>query len=136
MDEPGIVESITGDKAEVRFEKSEACQRCRACRIAGDGSMKAEVANPIGAKEGDRVRCAIEGSAVAKAAFLVYGVSLIALFFGLFVGLKIMELGQGGAVAIGILSMGISFIFVRRYGARKGDYYTARIVEIINQKGG
>ena len=136
MDEIGTVERTSGNKAEVRFEKSEACQSCKACRVASDGSMKVEVINPIGAKEGDRVKCKIEGSAVVKAAFLVYGVSLIALFFGLFIGLKVMKLTQGGALVVALTFMALSFIFIRCYGARKGDYYTSTIVDIITIGGG
>ena len=72
--EQGIVEGVSGQKAIVRIEKSSACASCQSrdsCGEASGRNMVIEVANDLGAGEGDRIEISIPGGSFLILSLLV-----------------------------------------------------------------
>ena len=123
--EEGVVEKSSPSKAIVRVERNEACANCQtrgACEMLSKKSMRVEVINDLGAKEGDRVEISVPTGSFLKLSMLVYLLPVVALIIGAYVGTLWAEAkGAEGAllpVIFGALAMGISFLILRRFDRR------------------
>jgi sigma-E factor negative regulatory protein RseC len=75
--------------ARVRLLAGDHCEGCPAksmCRPEAGDRRIMEVADPVGVVVGDRVRVSVPGGAVLKASFLVYGLPLLLLLLGVWLG--------------------------------------------------
>ena len=79
----GVVTATNDELAQVSFERSEACAKCRACSMGKKEQVTITVVNNCGAKIGDMVDVELHGEKVAKASALVYIFPLGALLLGL-----------------------------------------------------
>ena len=95
LEEEGVVLAVdpAGDSvaatARVRLLAGEHCEGCPAsslCRPETGDRRIMEVADPVGVSVGDRVRVAVPGDAVMRASFLVYGLPLLLLLLGVWLG--------------------------------------------------
>ena len=85
--EYGEVVNITGDTAHVRFVRSSACGRCKACgMLSGENQIIVQVDNVLGAAVGDRVAVSIRMQKALRASALAYVFPLLMLIAGVFVG--------------------------------------------------
>ena len=85
--EDGEVVNITGDTAHVRFVRSSACGRCKACgMLSGENQIIVQVDNVLGAAVGDRVAVSIRMQKALRASALAYVFPLLMLIAGVFVG--------------------------------------------------
>ena len=76
IQEEGIVKEVRGDRALVLTERKGDCAHCSArhsCLIQDDGKETlAQVLNPVGASEGDRVRITIQDGILLRNSLFLY----------------------------------------------------------------
>lgn len=92
--EEGIVKISQNGIAEVIISNSGQCEECSAkiyCKPANSSERTLLVRDPFGAKTGDKVRVVIKGSKILSASFLIYGIPLILLLLGIFIGYYIFN---------------------------------------------
>jgi len=121
IDAPGTVTALDGEYAVVRMDET-GCGRCHepgGCGGQNIGKMFCSaprvfrVLNPKKATIGARVMIAIAEGAVRRSAAFAYGLPLLALFSGVFIGSTIA--GEPGAI-VGAISglvlawMGLHFV--------------------------
>lgn len=83
MKELGTVKELNGKNAVVEIKRNSACGDCGACHISKDQSiMLATAKNPINAKSGETVEVEMEFVNLFFAAFIMYGLPLIAFLIG------------------------------------------------------
>ncbi len=80
--EEGIVVSTEKGFAEISLTKNQNCNDCSAkiiCKPGDSESQIIKVSDPYGTTAGDIVRISIEGTAILKSTFLLYGLPLLLL---------------------------------------------------------
>jgi sigma-E factor negative regulatory protein RseC len=114
MEETGVVIGKTDRKAQVRIERSEACEGCHACStIAKEGRyLVTEVDDAVGSETGDIVRIRTEGAGPVQAGALLFLFPLAMLFAGFFAGSSLAPaVGlTASAQTVGIV-LGAAFFF-------------------------
>ncbi|EIW17010.1 MULTISPECIES: SoxR reducing system RseC family protein [Pelosinus] len=81
----GIVLEVVGNHlAKVKTSRHNDCENCGAC--PGNSALVLEARNDIGAKIGQRVAIEVREVNMLKAAFIVYILPLILIFFGAVIG--------------------------------------------------
>lgn len=110
MFDRGRVVKTEGNLAQVEFEAPPECTRCGACHRSAGGKMCIEAENLIGAGVGDWVEVEISPVVKVLVPFLVYGIPVIFLFAGLFLGNLI---SQASSIIIGLIFLGLGFVTVR-----------------------
>lgn len=93
--EKGIVISSGNGHAEIALIQTGACEECSAkifCKPSEKSDSKIlEVEDPFGVKTGDEVDIEIKGSDVLKASFMLYGIPLILIIFGIVIGMDFFQ---------------------------------------------
>lgn len=87
--EEGIVVSKENGFAKVAVSLEQNCEECSAkifCKPNKDDKNILHVENSIGADVGDNVKIEIKGKSILKASFSIYGIPLILLLIGIFLG--------------------------------------------------
>lgn len=119
--EQGIIEGVSGRKAMVRIERTSACATCQSRESCGEVSgrdMIIEVANELGAVEGDRIEISIPSGSFLMVSFLVYLFPVAALIAGAIAGGAIARMLHINltlaAIAGGCLAMGGTFYALKR----------------------
>jgi sigma-E factor negative regulatory protein RseC len=139
--EEGTVTALRGDTAEVIIRRSRLCEGCGSCCVLVDtDTMLAEADNAIGAKQGDRVVVDLPPSVSIRAAYILYGIPLLAFFLGLALGalLGYALFGWGFNVPMG-LAFGVGFLVLtyilisRIYapGTRASSHYHLVITKVL-----
>lgn len=83
MKEIGTVKALRGNNAEVEIKRNAACGDCGACHVSKDQSVMLTTAkNPVNAKSGETVEVEMQFANVFVAAFIMYGIPLIAFILG------------------------------------------------------
>jgi positive regulator of sigma E activity len=107
--EKGKVVEVTGSRAKIRLEPSEACKDCPSCNFCRPvGSVRiVEAENRIGAHVGDEVYIEISPRESLIAIFLFFGLPVLLGLLGLLIGIQYSE-GHSiffgvGAFAIGLI---------------------------------
>jgi sigma-E factor negative regulatory protein RseC len=142
--EEGIVVESHGDRATIAVERGSACKHCSAkalCRPFGETSNRIEVANPIGAEQGQRVVVAIEPTRLVRNAVVLYGVPLVALIIGAALGSHVARVLLGdNAADIGAIVGAAVFLAAALIALRVLDRRAAgrldrlpRIVETLDR---
>ncbi len=130
MEEKGVVTDVNGETMTVEFERSPMCEKCGACERAQE-RMRMEMKRLQDADVGDRVQVELPEGALLKAALLAYGLPLVLLLLGLFVGKSLPGwLGLPGnsdlyALALGLLLAAGAYLLIRRTEPkrrRRGSY--------------
>ncbi len=75
-----------GERAVVQINRGAQCRGCTACSAFGEGAMRLEALNPVGALPGDQVEVRVEPRRVVRNAMLVFIFPLIMMVGGYFVG--------------------------------------------------
>ncbi len=87
MTEFGLVVKIEDQTAFVRFMRSSACGKCKACgMLSTQNEIIVEVPNDIGARVGEYVEVSIVMKKAIKASAIAYMFPLIMLFVGMLFG--------------------------------------------------
>lgn len=105
MEQYGEVIGVEGDTASVRFKRSKACGKCRACFTLGSDEAVIEIENILNAKAGDIVEIQLHANSMVKATLMMYGIPLIGLIIGVTAGSFI-----GGDAAALISGAGLALI--------------------------
>ena len=132
MRQTGKVIETKGKKAIVRFVRSDACGHCNACFHLGSNEADIDIDNVLGAKAGDMVGIEMHGKSVLRASLILYGIPLIALLVGAYLGSL-----QGDLYAAlgGVLFAAGAFFILRalepKFSRMTG--FKPRMVEILDQ---
>lgn len=140
IEEEGIVSEIEGDIARVAILKKSACEQCAASGVCHPGGQDLmEAANPLGAKKGQKVKVVVAPQVYLKASIILYGIPMAVFIAGAIIAKKIAV--QHGieadsdlwAFIAGMISLVVSFFFIRRYNKKieKSQQYKPVIVEIL-----
>ncbi|MEW6552714.1 MAG: SoxR reducing system RseC family protein [Actinomycetota bacterium] len=141
MREEGTVVAVHGDIAEVLMRRSRACEGCGSCCVlVDDDTMLAEASNAIGARKGDRVVVDLPPKVSIRAAYVLYGIPLLAFFAGLAAGglVSYYLLGWGFSVPLGLV-LGIGFLALSYFllsrvyapGTRASSRYRLVITKVL-----
>lgn len=93
--EEGIVVKAENGELDIELLSTGECEHCSAkliCKPRDENSQVLHLKDPIKVKPGDRVRINLKESALFKASILLYGIPLILLFAGIFIGLSIFSI--------------------------------------------
>ena len=119
--EQGIIERLSGPMAMVRIERTSACATCQAresCREVSGRDMIVEVANELGAGEGDRIEISIPSGSFLMLSFIVYLLPVAALIAGAIAGgtvARALDINLTlASIAGGCLAMGVTFYALKR----------------------
>ena len=132
MKENGIVSKVISDRlAEVAFQRSAACEKCRACRIAGEGMVAVTAVNEVGAKQNDIVEIEVPTETMVVSSLVVFLLPVFFLIVGYLLGLAV---GEKFALPFAFLALAASFFIIvwfDRNIAQK-ERIGARITRIIS----
>ena len=132
MRQTGKVIETKGKKAVVRFVRSDACGHCNACFRLGSNEADIDIDNALNAQIGDLVGIEMHAKSVLKASLILYGVPLVALLVGAFIGSL-----QGDVYAAlgGVLFAAGAFFILRALEPKfsRMTEFKPRMVEIIEQ---
>ncbi|MGQ9537794.1 MAG: SoxR reducing system RseC family protein [Actinomycetota bacterium] len=141
--ELGTVIEVRGDLVEVAFPRGRMCEGCGSCCVAaGEDSMVVEARNPHGAGRGDRVEVEVPLGIALKAAYLLYGVPLLAFLLGLGAGGALGALVLGGSwgvplgLGFGFGFLALSYLFLSRVystRSRAGEAYRPVIIRVVER---
>ncbi|HEX7357605.1 MAG TPA: SoxR reducing system RseC family protein [Ignavibacteriaceae bacterium] len=132
--EDGIVKESKNGLATIIISDSDHCEECSAklyCKPGNSNERSLTAADPYGVNPGDKVRVTIKGSKILSAAFLLYGVPLILLIGGLFLGMQIFSNNKelfSTLLSIGCISFYMLFVY---FFSRKSKQNTASYPEIV-----
>jgi len=140
----GKVLEDRGEQALVLLKRHMACEGCGRCGgILGGPDIKdeeVEVANPIGAIEGEMVQVEIDDQKVLLLSFVIYFVPVLALLIGLIFGQWVVinfgwTIEQNlASVIFGFFLMFITFLFIRRWdqSIKKTNKYKPVITSLVD----
>lgn len=111
----GVVVAIDGMNARLRFERSKMCSHCGACLAIGATEMEMTLPNTLGAALDEHVSVQLEGKQVAGASLLAYGIPLLLLLLGIWLGSRYSDLA---AVLCGVGGCAVSFIVLKMIDRR------------------
>ena len=109
--EDGIVKTAQDGIAEIVISDSDHCEECSAkvyCKPSSSNERSLTVKDPFGVHPGDKVRVTVKGSKILSASFLLYGIPLIILVAGIFIGLQIFTINKelfSSLLALGLISI-------------------------------
>jgi sigma-E factor negative regulatory protein RseC len=139
--EEGTVVEVRGETAQVLLRRSRLCDGCGSCCVlVDDKTMLAEAENSVGAKQGDRVIVDLPKGVSIRAAYILYGIPLLAFLAGLGLGalLGSAVFGGGATVVLGLVLafvfLVLSYILISRIyapGSRASSRYRLNISKIL-----
>jgi sigma-E factor negative regulatory protein RseC len=128
--EDGIVKEVQDGIAEIVISDSDHCEECSAkiyCKPGSSNERSLTVKDPFGVHPGDKVRVTIKGSKILSASFLLYGIPLIILVAGIFIGLQSFTINKelfSTLLAIGLISIYslVLYLYNRRTKTKISSY--------------
>ncbi len=137
MKEQGIVTRIISSRlAEVAFQRSEACAKCKACHAVGEGMMGIEAINEIGARRDDIVEIEIPSGEVVKGSIVVFLLPIFFLAAGYLLGSAVSGGSEAAGVIFALISLALSFLAIRWYdkNIQQKEALRARILRVISSR--
>ena len=116
MRELGEVIKLDGNNALVRVIRSSACGKCNACGMGADGKkfIDLTVLNTVDANLHDIVELNMDSPNILLAAFIVYGIPLIAMLTGIVSGYYILfKENVLYSTILAFVMLGLSFVMIR-----------------------
>lgn len=132
--EEGIVKESKDGLATIVISDSENCKECTAklyCKPGNSNERSLTVKDNLGVITGDRVRISINGSQILRVSFLIYGIPLILMLAGLFVGMEFFQIHKelfSTIFAVGLVAI---YIVILRFINRKINYSLQSHPEIV-----
>ncbi|MCJ7554304.1 MAG: SoxR reducing system RseC family protein [Ignavibacteriaceae bacterium] len=126
--EEGIVKEAKDGIAIISIQDSGKCEECTAkiyCKPGNSEGRNLTVRDPFGVHPGDKVRVSIKGSKILSASFLLYGIPLILLLAGIFIGMEVFKTNKelySSLLAIGIVTTYALFMFLFSKKERINSY--------------
>ena len=97
LTEEGIVKELKDGIATVVISNSDNCEECTAklyCKPGNTKQRSLTVNDPLGVNVGDSVKVSIKGSQILRVSFLIYGMPLILILAGLFLGMQVFQINK------------------------------------------
>jgi sigma-E factor negative regulatory protein RseC len=141
IEEEGIVVEVTGDIAKVSILTKSACENCSSSGVCHPGKQGyMEASNPLGAKQGQKVKVVLAPQIYLKASIILYGIPVAvfvaAAILGKKLGLRYGTVSNSDIYAFiaGMVGMVVSFIAIRMYNNKveKTQQYKPTIVQILD----
>lgn len=126
--EEGIVKEAKTGIAVISIQDSDKCKECTAkiyCKPGSSDERSLTVRDPYGVRPGDKVRVVIKGSKILSASLLLYGVPLILLLAGIFIGLEMFYINKelySSLFAIGLVSIYVLFMLLFTKKDKEASY--------------
>ena len=121
LEETGMVVSVSSDRAKVALVRSEACGDCAAksmCHPTSEGLREMEVANPMGAKPGEKVIISLPPEALLKATTLAYLFPATLMVVGATVGWSLKGTDMGALLGA-LTGLVASSLYIYIHGRMK-----------------
>lgn len=110
-----IIRLLDNNLAEVEFEATSACAKCKGCKVSEVGRMVLQATNQIGAKVGDPVLVEIPEAESIRATLLVFIFPVIGLVAGYFTGIRIFPDSEVMGIIGSITFLSITFLLLNIY---------------------
>lgn len=116
--EEGIVKEAKDGIAVISIHDSESCNECTAkvyCKPGNSEGRSLTVRDPFGVHPGDKVRVVIKGSKLLSASFKLYGIPLILLVAGIFIGIEVFDTNKelfASLFAVGMVAIYSLYVFL------------------------
>ncbi|MDR2649685.1 MAG: SoxR reducing system RseC family protein [Clostridiales bacterium] len=130
MEQGRVIEILPDNYAKICMERAETCANCGACALPGE-NMTVIAHNPEGARIADMVNLTLESRYFLSAAFILYGLPLLALLTGAGVGyyaaeaLALSEISPIIGLMTGIALTGLTYFLIKVFDNRiKKSLYT------------
>jgi sigma-E factor negative regulatory protein RseC len=126
--EEGIVKEAKNGIAIIRIQDSDKCKECTAkiyCKPGSSEERSLTVRDPYGVHPGDKVRVVIKGSKILSASLLLYGVPLILLLAGIFIGVEVFYTSKelySSLFAIGLVSIYVLIMLLFKKKEKDASY--------------
>ena len=134
LTEEGIVKESKNGIATIVISNSDNCEECTAklyCKPGNSSERSLTVKDTFGVIVGDRVRVSINGGQILRVSFLIYGVPLILLLAGLFLGMQLFQIHKelfSTFFAVGLVSI---YILIILFIDRKRKSHLQSYPEIV-----
>lgn len=134
LTEEGIVKESKDGIATIVISDSESCKECTAklyCKPGNSNERSLIVKDTFGVNTGDKVRISIRGSQILRVSFLIYGMPLILVLAGLFIGMQVFQIHKelfSTFLAIGSVSI---YILIILFIDKKRNYHFQSYPEIV-----
>jgi len=134
LTEEGIVKESKNGIATIVISDSDNCGECTAklyCKAGNSNERSLTVKDPFGVHPGDKVRVSIKGSKMLRVSFLIYGIPLILILAGLFVGMKFFQINKelfSTLLAVGLVSI---YILIILFMDKKRKHHLQSYPEIV-----
>ncbi len=139
--EEGLVVEVYGNTAKVLLPRSRLCDGCGSCCVfVDDKTMLVEAENGVGAEQGDRVIVDLPRGVAIRAAYVLYGIPLLAFLVGLGLGSLVgaAVFGGGASVVAGLISAFVflvaAFVLISRIyapGSRASSRYRPVVTKVL-----
>lgn len=132
--EEGIVKESKDGIATVVISNSDNCEECTAklyCKPGNSNERSLTVKDTFGVNSGDKVRVSINGSQILRVSFLIYGIPLILMLVGLFIGMQLFPIHKelySTIFAVGLVSI---YILIIHFIDKKRNYQLKSYPEIV-----
>lgn len=141
IEEEGIVMETHNGMAKVSILAKSACEKCASagvCHPGGEDSYM-EASNPLGAKQGQKVKVVLAPQLYLKASIILYGIPMTVFVAAAIIGKNLAERfalessSDLWAFISGMSFMLVSFFFIRRYNKKveKTQEFKPVITEIL-----
>lgn len=110
--EEGIVKEAKDGMAVINIQDSDKCVECSAkiyCKPVSSKDRCLTVRDPFGVYPGDKVRIVINGSKILSVSFFLYGISLVLLLIGIFIGMDVFKTNK--ELFSSLLGIGLVFVY-------------------------
>ncbi len=147
LEERALVIAVHGkknEKATVRTQRLSACDACQLksgcgthsfAKLSGNQSIELDIANPLGARQGDVVLVAIPEQGLMLASLLMYLLPLVSMFMAVLVAQWLGVAGDPGLIGAAAAGLLAGFAVVRKQAARhRADTrFTPRMTSVALQ---
>lgn len=144
LQEEGVVVEVAGDRCKVQTERGNFCEACPGdaiCSLGEAGGVVVVARDPLGVRVGQKVKVAVQARRVLHASMLAYGVPLVCLLLGVFVGYSVgknvflmrdVELSAAGG---GVVSLALSLVGLRWVNRRveKDISFWPVVIEVMRE---
>ena len=116
LTEEGIVKESIDGIATIVISNSENCKECTAklfCKPGNSNERSLTAKDNLGVNTGDKVKVSIHGSQILRVSFLIYGIPLILMLAGLFLGMQFFQIHKelySTIFAVGLVSIYVLII--------------------------
>jgi sigma-E factor negative regulatory protein RseC len=114
--------ALKGGRAEVVLQRQEACSSCQTAdlchTLAGRGTLRLEVANPLGAQVGQQVELTSARPLGLSAAFMVYLLPALMFVCGILLGARGLGWPPWASGLLGLALLCVSWLLARAFDRR------------------